>query len=238
MKKQLFVIVFVIFSLQIFAQTGTVSTEVLSREATVKIFSDSIKQKLNITYPIYRVYKCTDLTGLFYVVLTESGDSLTPNNDTVNKSIRALKITSTKNGLSKSWELNDFIIKLVYGSGYESSLFFWPRYNEYTDLDGDNLIDPLVIYGTSGNDGYYDGRIKIIIYHKGAKIAIRHQNSPMDFERNTQVDKEFYDLPLKIQNKVKEIMLRMEDDNRAIFPAGWQEAMKRKELKFDENHHK
>ncbi|MEI6123749.1 MAG: hypothetical protein WCQ95_08975 [Bacteroidota bacterium] len=236
--KKLYIILFIgCISFELIAQNKPVGSEILSRNAITKIFTDSVLRQFNINFPIFRVYKCNDNSGQFYIALTESNDSIAPSGDTISKKIRALNLSIDQAGLTKKWELNDFKTKLTYGDDQEYSIWFWTRYVAIDDLDADQLLDPILIYGTSGKNGYEDGRIKIIVFHNGSKIAIRHQNGALDFERNTQVDKEFYDLPLTIQNKVKEIMARIEDDNRAIFPAGWQKAMNNKSLKFDENHH-
>ena len=104
-----------------------------------------------------------------------------------------------------------------------------------SDFDKDGLIDPIIIYGTSGNNGTEDGRIKILIYYKGKKHAIRHQNGSLDFERNTQVDADFYNLPISIQKHVRKVMKKMTDNNHAIFPYGWEENMDAKKTYFDEN---
>ena len=80
-----------------------------------------------------------------------------------------------------------------------------------------------------------DGRIKILVYHHGKKRAIRHQNGVSDFERNTQVDEKYYELPVEIQHRVKNIMENITDNDHGIFPYGWQKAMANKKLEFDEN---
>jgi len=168
-------------------------------------------------------------------VLTESNDSITANHDTLNSSIKAFSFQSEQTGLVKNWEINDFTKKQANDRGFESSIWFWTKYSEFTDLDNDSLMDPILVYGTSGTNGYDDGRIKILVYNKGQKIAIRNQNGILDFERNTQVDKTFYSLPMEFQDRVKEIMETMVENNHAIFPAGWQDAMNKQQLTFDEN---
>ncbi len=69
-------------------------------------------------------------------------------------------------------------------------------------------------------NGTSDGRIKILVYHKGKKRAIRHQNGMIDFDRNTKVDRLFYELPTEIQNRVKEIMINIMKNDQGIFPYG------------------
>jgi hypothetical protein len=136
------------------------------------------------------------------------------------------------NGLEKQWEINDFILK----EKDESSIWFWTKYCDFKDIDEDGIIDQILVFGTSGLNGYDEGRIKILLVYKGQKIVIRHQNGVLDFERNTQVDQAFYSLNLSLQNRIKEIMQKMIENNHAIFPYGWQDAMKKQKLKFDEKH--
>ena len=61
-----------------------------------------------------------------------------------------------------------------------------------------------------------------------------HQNGILDSERNTQVDSNFYNLPVEIQGHVKELMGKMRDDNNALFLYDWEEAMRKKKIRFDE----
>ena len=96
------------------------------------------------------------------------------------------------------------------------------------------MADLIIVYGTTALNGYDDGRIKIIIYYKGQKIAIRHQNGMLDFERETIIDKAFYSLPTGLQSAVKQKMELMQKNNQAIFPAGWQLAMKNKKTTINE----
>lgn len=222
----------------VFGQTKVVSSEILSQQATTELFTDSLNKQLGIIYPIRRVYKCIDKSGQFFIVLTESNDTVTADKDTLNYNIKAFNFRQDKNGLLKKWELNDFITHqanyLDVKDAMETSIWFWTKYSEFTDIDNDSLIDPIIIYGTSAMNYTSDGRIKILIYYKGQKVAIRHQNGVLDFERNTQVDESFYSLPTKLQEHIKQIMRTMTDNRHAIFPAGWQDAMTKHKLKFDE----
>jgi len=218
-----------------FGQTKGVSCEKLSQQATTILFTDSLKQQLGITYPICRVYNCTDKSGQFYIVLTESNDTITADNDTTNYKIKGFKFQYDRTGYTKKWEINDFVTKQASSDEMESTIWFWTRYSKFTDIDHDSLIDPIIIYGTSGMNYTSDGRIKILIYYKGQKFAIRHQNGVLDFERNTKVDQAFYTLPISIQDQIKMIIKKMTDDGNAIFPYGWQSAMKNHAVYFDEN---
>ena len=218
-----------------FGQTKVLRSDILSQPETKKFFTERLNKQFGINYPIRRVYRCIDRSGQFFIVLTESNDVKAPRRDTLHHHIKALNCHMEKNGLLKKWEIDDSVIKQSGNDEMESSIWFWTKYTDVKDIDNDGLIDPVIVYGTSGLNHTDDGRIKILIYYKGKKFAIRHQNGTLDFERNTRVDKAFYTLPLKIQEHVKLIMKEMMDDDHAIFPYGWQKAMKAQKLYFDEN---
>jgi len=234
MKSSILTLLLFFITDLVLGQSTNASSEILSQQKTVNLFSDSLDIKFGITYPIRRVYKCIDKSGQFFIVLTESIDSISTGNDTFHNSIKAFNIRQDKNGLSKKWEMDDFITKQSTNDDMEHSIWFWTKYSEFTDIDNDNLIDPILIYGTSGMNYTSNGRIKICIYYKGHKVAIRHQNGTLDVERNTHVDKAFYTLPLSLQDHIKQIMKKMTADNNAIFPNGWQTAMKEHKSYFDE----
>ncbi|MBL7912354.1 MAG: hypothetical protein JNJ41_14935 [Bacteroidia bacterium] len=234
MKKKIVVVLFSLISVMFFAQALPVNTEILSRKAVLKLFTDTSNKQFNFTYPIKKVYKSASRYQTLYFVLTESNDSIVTN-DTFNSKIKAFIFEEQKNKLSFVWSINDFIIKRESGL-LENSIWFWTKYCEFTDIDGDRLIDPIFIYGASGNYDIEDARIKFVIYHKKQKVVIQHQNSPVDYGRNTKVDAVFYTLPLKIQNRVQLIMKQMEEKKHAIFPPTWQEEMKKKKLYFEEHH--
>jgi len=215
----------------VFAQKITVRTEILTAKQVTELFPDTIRKTLAINFPILRVYKYADKTGPFYCILTESRNEINTGKDTFHHSIKAINVKAENGSFSKNWELNDNIIKK---ENDESSIWFWTKYIDFKDYDGDGLADPVIIYGTAASNGYDDGRIKFIAYYKGKKIGIRHQNGILDFERETQVDKAFYDLPPSLQASINQKMVLMTKNNQAIFPAGWQTAMKNKKTKINE----
>jgi len=212
-----------------FAQQPLVTTDTLTSVQVTELFPGTVRKSFNINFPIYRVYRYSDKSGQYYCVLTESRDVITADNDTFNYKIKAINLKVNKGSLTKVWEFSDNIVKNVND---ELTIWFWTKYTDFKDFDNDNLIDPIVIYGTS--NGFRDGRIKFFIYYKGRKIAIRHQNASLDFVRETQVDKGFYDLPQSIQAAIKQKMELMTENEHAIFPAGWETDMKNKKTFFSE----
>ena len=196
------------------AQQKLLQSEILSKEQVQTIFADSVRKEFKLNYPIFRVYKYSDKSGKYLCVLTESNDSIDNEKDTFNHSIKAVNLRIDNNKLEKTWEINDYILK---NEKQENSIWFWTRYIEFKDFNNDSLIEPIIIYGTSGMNGYGDGRIKFIIYYNGNKIAIRQQNGVLDNQRNTQIDKEFFSLPQKLKDAVKAKTKLMVENNQAIF---------------------
>ncbi|TKC10897.1 hypothetical protein FA048_12065 [Pedobacter polaris] len=227
--KKIYVLLLLSFViLKATAQTDTTTSKILSKSETDEFFSDAFRKKNLIKFPIFRAYTYTDKSGTYYVALTESADSINQAKDTVNNTIKAFNFKSDKGIVLKKWEINDFKTPSLKGVEKEGSIWFWTKYCEFNDLDGDGLVDPIVVYGTFGTNGYDDGRAKILIYYKGQKVAIRHQNSVLDPARKTQVDLTFYALPAKIQTHVKELMEKMVEKKHAIFPSAYADKMDKK----------
>lgn len=231
--KSIPTLLFFLISLFSFGQQPIVESKVLTDSIVQTVFTDAIKKELGIRFPIFKAYEYNDKLGKHYLVLTENGKE-TEVKEVKNDTIKAFQILSESNKLSIQWSINDFKLKRNEISE-ETSIWFWSKYIELNDIDGDGIIDPIIIYGTSGMNGVGDGRVKILTYYKNKKTAIRHQNGELDFQRNTKVDKDFYELPTKIQTRVEEIIAKITEDYNAIFPAGWQGAMKNKKIAFDEN---
>ncbi|TAF34935.1 MAG: hypothetical protein EAZ57_02220 [Cytophagales bacterium] len=234
MKKILFFAFFLLLS-SLFLTRVQAQARVLNAGEVARVFDSGTKSTFGIEYRIYRAYAYSDAGGDYYVVFTEKADKITESGDTINYKIKAFAFQNNSDGLLKLWEINDFTIKNPGTKEDETSIWFWTKYCEFIDHDNDGYVEPIVVYGTSGINKQADGRMKILVFYKGKKVAIRHQNGTLDFERNTQVDAAFYTLPAAIQNRVKAIMEKQVADDNCIFPVDWQEAMKKKKTQFDEN---
>ena len=212
----------------VFAQktTGTILTE----PQIQSIIPENRRAALGITLPIYRVYNYTDNSGQYCFVLTESRD-LISSTDTISYKIKAFNFKMNGDSLQPTWTLNDQIRK---EEPVEEAIWFMTRWCEVRDIDKDGLTDIILPYCTVGINGSDDGRVKIFVICKGRKIGIRHQNGVLDDERETYVDKAFYDLPASIQTTVTNLMETLVAKNKAIFPYKWQTAMKNKKTFFSE----
>lgn len=202
---------------QLHAQT------IISKAETEKIFTGTRP-------PIRIAYSYSDNTGKYYLALAESIDSIADKNDTLHYIIKGICLQAGDNGTVKKWELNDHKRSEMDG---EFSIWFWTKFCELKDIDGDGIVEPIIVYGTAGMNGIGDGRIKILIYYKGQKTAIRHQNSEMDGGRSTAIDATFYTLPLLLQQHIKDLMKTLDDKGLAIFAPYYEAKMKKKALSLE-----
>ncbi|MBN9298393.1 MAG: hypothetical protein J0I41_15415 [Filimonas sp.] len=231
--KKIFLLLFFLCLVSIgFSQKAVVQQ--MSKGDIDNIFTTGINNQFSIDFPIWKAFRVSDNTGLYFIALTEKSSSITSNGDTLHDAIKAFCLQQQKDSLIKKWVITDFVQKDPMQGFVESSIWFWTKYTSFDDIDGDGVADPIVIYGTNGQNGYDDGRIKFIIYFKNKKIAIRHQNGVLDDERQTQVDATFYTLPLSIQQAVQKKMKLMVANGHAIFPYGWEKAMTKKKTFFSE----
>lgn len=180
-----------------------------------KHFPAEVLQQIGVEFPIFRVYPFEDKDGKQYLILTEK---VTKGNiqdeNSLKRSIKAFNVSFEEDETVKvRWTITDYIDET------EKSIGFWTQYLNLKDLDNDGFVDPIVVYGTKSNygKGFEEGRVKIIIYHLGKKIAIRQQNSSLDDGRLTQVDQSFDALPLGIKKKVYDMIGILEDRGYSLF---------------------
>jgi hypothetical protein len=221
--KQIIAVLFALFTWQVVSAQA----RILTRPEVEQLFPESVQQQLELRFPIRVVYNYTDLTGTYYMPFCEKVDAV-KEKDTSHSSIRAVNLKFEQGKFVKQWEMNDMMLK----EQEEESIWFFTKYTTVKDLDGDGRMDPVVVYGSSGLNGVGDGRMKILIYYKGKKVAIRHQNSEMDEGRHTEVDKDFYGLPEKVQVFVRGVMRRIAEDDNSLFQHNWEQKMLQQKLLF------
>ncbi|QCX38642.1 hypothetical protein FF125_09435 [Aureibaculum algae] len=229
MNRTLILLFLLIYNFSI-GQTSNVTNKQLSKQEIESTFTENIRKQLKIDNSIYRIYEYNDKIGKHFVIMTQNKIDCEQRKECFD-SIKVFCYLFQNKTYKMEWKLKDFIVP----NSYEYSISHWTKYFSLDDYDKDGIADPIIIYGTFGMNDTGDGRIKIVIYYKGNKRVIRHQNGILDDERHTQVDKEFYKLPIEIQSNVKTIMKNININGHGIFPSGWEKAMKNKELKIIEN---
>lgn len=220
------------FTNHVFGQHSDIDIELVPDEVLDSIFTDSLRNELEIEYNIYLGYKYADTSGTHFMILTERPYD-NERDEILNDSIQVTDVRLKNGRYFLDWTISDFKMNENEVSD-EYSIAFWTKYIAMNDYDGDGYMDAIIVYGTFGGNGTHDGRLKIVTYYKGKERVIMHQNGSSNGERYTTVDRRFYDLPKKLQNRVKDLMESMEINDHAKFPYCWEDSMDRKEVRFDE----
>lgn len=196
------------------------NSRILSTQESENFLTTEIKSEFDVSYFVYRGYEYNDIDGKQYLFLTEH--AYTEGLNQKNDQIKAVQLKVNEKGLSSDWTVEDQINK----TSEENSIWFWTKYISLEDLNKDERIDPIIVYGTSALNGTQDGRIIIVVYYNDKQYAINHQNGIADSQRHTQIDEAFYSLPKEIQDQVISIMKGIEENASGIFPNDWQKKMK------------
>jgi hypothetical protein len=161
-------------------------------------------------YPAFRVYEYSDKAGSYNLLLCEH-KLRTTGKDTLINEITALCVSEDHGGYLEHWNIKDRIDVSLD----ETSIWFWTKYSTATDLDGDKLIDPVIVYGTKDSEGDYR-RIKVITVYKGKKIVIRAVESTLDYYRTLKKDKLFDALPAKIKIHLEKLLIKIRNEQGVL----------------------
>ncbi len=201
----------------------------LSKKEIASIFTRRKQNLLGISNDLYQAYSYKDESGDYYILLTDHRKAINEEKDTLYDNIYALNVTNKNNQLKKRSTVTGEI-----DNEWETSIGFWNQYSEISDIDNDGLVDLILVYGTTGQNMYKDGRVKILVYYNKKRVSIKHQNSDITGGRHTKINKKFYTFPLKIQDAVKEKMKLMAKNGHAIFSKGWEKEMENKATRLEE----
>ncbi|MHA7058007.1 M949_RS01915 family surface polysaccharide biosynthesis protein [Aquimarina sp. M1] len=200
----------------------------LSKKEMNSIFSNRRQIQLGISNTVYQAYSYTDDSNEFYLLLTDHKKDITKEKDTLYDNVYALYLINNNNQFKKRSTIKGEIDK-----DWETSIGFWNQYSEISDLDKDGIVDPILVYGTTGQNGYKDGRVRIMAYYKKKRVTIKHQNSEIADGRITKINKNFYKFPIQIQEAVKEKMRLMIQNGHALFVESWEKDMQNKSTRLE-----
>ena len=188
--------------------------------AVAKVCDDSLttnqEQVLKLSEPhlqIFKHYCFTDKSGTYDLFLNEKQDK-PYDQDILSTAIEAKLYKRSSSGESALVSsLQDQKSQNEIGVNFRSKL------TEISDVDGDGLIEPIIVYKfvdplqeATGNPAY-SGRMKIIMFYKSTKIAIRATTGDLDSQRSTTANENFFKLPTKIQKHLVAKMKKMYDED-------------------------
>lgn len=201
----------------------------LSKKETSSIFTRRRENQLGISNDIYQAYSYKDESGEYYILLTDHKKTITEEKDTLYDMIYGVNARRVGGQFKKRSKITDEI-----DNDWETSIGFWNQYAQITDIDNDGLVDPIIVYGTEGQNGYKDGRVRIIAYHMKKRVSIKHQNSEIPDGRQTKIGMSFYNFPPPIQKVVIEKMKLLSQNGHAVFSKDWEKKMAKKATRLEE----
>jgi len=200
----------------------------LSTKEVRSIFTRRRENQLGISNNVYQGYSYKDTSGEYFLLLTDRRSEITKEKDTLYNNIYAVNVRKTGNQFKKRSSITDEI-----DDDWETSIGFWNQYSEIADFDKDGEVDFIVVYGTTGQNGYEDGKVRIKVFYKKNRVSIKHQNSEIASGRFTKISSKFYNLPIELQKATIEKMKLMRKNRHAIFVDGWEDKIAKKEVRLE-----
>lgn len=171
--------------------------------------ADALKTA-SVEFPVFKRYCYTDKSGSYALLLGEKQDLPFPEEQLSSTIQAALYKVGIDNALTRQWAIRDFAGEQAAGVNFRTKLF------EFTDIDGDGLVDPILVYRFFDPDGGehvdvdgFVGRIKIIAFHQGRKVAIHAVTGHFDGERKTTANSSYFALPKAVQQHLEKKMAAM-----------------------------
>jgi hypothetical protein len=172
--------------------------------------ADALK-KTGFDLPAFKRYCYTDAAGSHALLLGEKQD-LPFAEELLSSTIRAsLYKVEPDNTLVQEWSIRDFAGKDEAGVNFRSKLI------ELADIDGDGLVDPVLVYRFFNqkdaehiDDDDFVGRIKLVTFHKGNKATIHAVTGHFDGERKTTANSTYFALPKPVQQHLVKKMTAMD----------------------------
>jgi hypothetical protein len=183
------------------------------------LHQDTLKNA-KVSLPVLAHFCYRDDSGNYVVYLTESGDRRY-DGETLSSKIGAhlFKIHAGPILVPRG-TVNDSASVGMAG------VQWWTKLTELNDIDGDGLVDPILVYrfypseGGKLVDDVYEGRLKIIVFHRDTKAAIRAITGDLDPHRSTTASAPYFKLPPILQKHLVRKMRRMYDGHQFGFDNG------------------
>ena len=194
-------------------KTGQPGKTAAARECPANapfLHADALK-KAGFDLPAFKRYCYTDKAGSHALLLGEKQD-LPFAEELLSSTIRAsLYKVEPDNTPVQEWSIRDFAGKDEAGVNFRSKLI------ELADIDGDGLVDPVLVYrffdqkdAEHIDDDGYVGRIKLVTFHKGSKATVHAVTGHLDGERKTTANSNYFALPKAVQQHLVKKMTAMD----------------------------
>jgi hypothetical protein len=202
MLRQINLFFLLMASPTVFSQTN----RMLNAEETKKL-----KTEIGtLAFPVRAVFETKDKSGAYDLVLCEN-QSRKMDTGLLNSKIEGLLYVKGQSHPVQKWKITDGTIK-PKGEKVETTIDFWTSYCSNTDIDGDKLVDPVMVYATKMDDIVH--RVNLLIFYKEKKYSIHAVECVLDYCRTFTKSSNFSQLPKKIRDYIDELLdtIRTEKD--------------------------
>jgi hypothetical protein len=171
-----------------------------------------------VSLPVFAHFCYRDKSGDYVVYLTESGDRHYGDETLSSKIGASLFKINAGPTLAARGTVSDSAPEGMAG------VQWWTKLTELDDIDGDGLVDPILVYRFYDIDSHgemvsdaFEGRLKIIVFHRDAKAAIRAVTGNLDGQRSTTASPPWFKLPPVLQAHLMRKMKQMYDKDQFGF---------------------
>ncbi len=174
--------------------------------------ADGVPSKLpndehGVPLKLSRCHHWVDRSGEYQLWLMASEDRVVDEYH-LSRSLAAQLFRKLPDGtLAPQWVIRD---RVAEG---ESGAWFSQHLTEFPDLDGNGVLTPVLVLrfvpekdSDSGEPvaaGPYEGRLKLIFFHDGTKVAVRAVTGGLDDERHTTATDSYFTLPASWRRHVE-----------------------------------
>jgi hypothetical protein len=160
--------------------------------------------------PVFKRYCYADKSGSYALLLGKKQDKPFPQEQLSSAIQAVLYKVERDNALTRQWSMRDF------GGPDDGGVNFRSKLVELTDIDGDGLTDPILVYrfflladGNSISTDDFSGRIKIVTFHQGKKATIHAITGNLDGDRSTTANANYFALPKPVREHLVKKMAAM-----------------------------
>ena len=119
--------------------------------------------------------------------------------------------------LAQQWVIRDRV------DPYEAGAWFSQHLTEFPDLDGQGVLTPILVLRFVPEEdppsaekpfrsGPFEGRLKLVFFHDGTKVAVRAVTGELDDERHTTATDSYFALPPAWRHHVEGLLRRWHAD--------------------------
>lgn len=158
-----------------------------------------------------RCHHWVDRSGEYQLWLLGSDDQVVDDYH-LSRSLAAQLFRKQPDGtLVPLWTIRD------KAGQYEAGAWFSQHLTEFPDLEGNGVLTPILVvrFVPEQDDphaedpvksGPFQGRLKLILFHDGTKVAVRAVTGELDDERHTTATDSYFALPLAWRRHVQGLL--------------------------------